>query len=245
LRRAVPRPGLAELTPLVEHVSATVSGLYFVTDRVGERHFANLARRVCLFGAASGWGVFVSRSVTSGTTPAPRSAANMAEILVGVRGFEPPAPASRRPEGSGLPAQFRPLPNSAYSHIIDGRIVKLTVRGVPSSDHASASRHMPRLGQARNTNSKEPATNQKELLDTKSPIQVRIHLPPAESQQTFGPAEDADVSAGLGVWIALTFPSREIRRDDMMPQFRADHVAGHRMKNRRPAETDERRRFTQ
>ncbi len=28
---------------------------------------------------------------------------------------------------------------------------------------------------------KEPATNQKQLLDTKSPIQVRIWLPPAES----------------------------------------------------------------
>jgi hypothetical protein len=46
---------------------------------------------------ASGWRVFASRSVTSGSATALRSAANMAEKLVGVRGFEPPAPASRRP----------------------------------------------------------------------------------------------------------------------------------------------------
>jgi len=35
---------------------------------------------------------------------------------------------------------------------------------------------------------KKPATNQKELLDTKNPIQVRIQSPPAESQQTFSPS---------------------------------------------------------
>ena len=37
---------------------------------------------------------------------------------------------------------------------------------------------------------KEPVTNQKPLLDRKSPIQVRIHLPPAESQQTSGSGSD-------------------------------------------------------
>src|ERR1700756_3757439 len=30
----------------------------------------------------------------------------------------------------------------------------------------------------------------KSLLDSKSPIQVRIHFPPAESQQTFGSTRD-------------------------------------------------------
>ena len=34
---------------------------------------------------------------------------------------------------------------------------------------------------------KEPATNQKQPLDRKSPIQVRIRLPPAKSLQTLGP----------------------------------------------------------
>src|ERR1700761_8739661 len=36
------------------------------------------------------------RSACSGITPRQRVAANMAENLVGVRGFEPPAPASRK-----------------------------------------------------------------------------------------------------------------------------------------------------
>src|SRR5947199_1658467 len=34
---------------------------------------------------------------------------------------------------------------------------------------------------------KEPATKRKQPLDRKSPIQVRIRLPPAESLQTLGP----------------------------------------------------------
>jgi hypothetical protein len=34
---------------------------------------------------------------------------------------------------------------------------------------------------------KEPTTNQKLLLDRKSPIQVRIQFPPGESPRTFGP----------------------------------------------------------
>src|SRR5689334_619312 len=41
---------------------------------------------------------------------------------------------------------------------------------------------------------KEPPTNQKSLLDRKSPIQVRIPLPPAKSQQTLG----SSTPAGLG-----------------------------------------------
>jgi hypothetical protein len=37
---------------------------------------------------------------------------------------------------------------------------------------------------------REPATNQKRLLDRKSHIQVRIHFPPTESLQTLGPLRD-------------------------------------------------------
>jgi hypothetical protein len=81
--------------------------------------------------------VFASRSVISGTYPRPTSARNMAEKLVGVRGFEPPAPASRRQcsnrvaqsrsrtgrvigKGRG-PAQFssktlRPIPDEVTDH---------------------------------------------------------------------------------------------------------------------------------
>src|ERR1700746_3988173 len=40
--------------------------------------------------------VMPSLSGPSGTMPTPPSAGNMAEKLVGVRGFEPPAPASRK-----------------------------------------------------------------------------------------------------------------------------------------------------
>jgi hypothetical protein len=40
--------------------------------------------------------VVSDRGLAGGTTPALRSAGNMAEMLVGVRGFEPPAPASRK-----------------------------------------------------------------------------------------------------------------------------------------------------
>jgi hypothetical protein len=39
---------------------------------------------------ASRWRMFGLRSGTSGTGPTPKSAINMAETLVGVRGFEPP-----------------------------------------------------------------------------------------------------------------------------------------------------------
>src|SRR6202040_1063704 len=44
---------------------------------------------------------------------------------------------------------------------------------------------------------KEPAKNQKRPLDRKSPIQVRIHLPPAESLRTSGPASGMMRSAPL------------------------------------------------
>src|SRR4051812_15427019 len=37
---------------------------------------------------------------------------------------------------------------------------------------------------------KEPASNQKQPLDRKNPIQVRIHFPPAKSLQTLGPSRN-------------------------------------------------------
>ena len=46
---------------------------------------------------------------------------------------------------------------------------------------------------------KKPATNQKELLDTKSPIQVRIHPPPARSLRTIGSGASGEADAILPV----------------------------------------------
>src|SRR5262249_2747499 len=44
------------------------------------------------------------------------------------------------------------------------------------------------------------------------PPTVSSHRLPVEETGFFGTAEDAGVLAGLDVWIALTFPSRKIRK---------------------------------
>ena len=64
-------------------------------------------------------------------TGGPKTAGNLRELLVGVRGFEPRAPASRRQWPTcAVPTAA----NSANDHITDGRIVKLTVGGVPKAE---------------------------------------------------------------------------------------------------------------
>jgi hypothetical protein len=57
---------------------------------VGERR-ANSVPDRCQPGASE-WRLFASRSVTSGTGPTLRSAANLAEMLVGATGIEPVTP---------------------------------------------------------------------------------------------------------------------------------------------------------
>jgi hypothetical protein len=63
-----------------------------------------------------------------------KTAQNLAETLVGVRGFEPPAPASRRQ----CSTRADPLSISANDHIADGRIAKRKVRRVPEGDLSTA-----------------------------------------------------------------------------------------------------------
>ena len=68
----------------------------------------------------------------SGDLVRPRLAGNMSEMLVGVRGFEPPAPASRK-HCSACPGLDHLL-SSAIDHLADVHIAKRTFRGVPIAD---------------------------------------------------------------------------------------------------------------
>jgi len=60
----------------------------------------------------------------------------MSEMLVGVRGFEPPAPASRK-HCSTCPGRDHLL-SSAIDHLADVHIAKRTFRGVPKADFLRA-----------------------------------------------------------------------------------------------------------
>src|ERR1700756_2079284 len=79
--------------------------------------------------------MFASRSVFSGDLLRPRSAENLAGTLVGVRGFEPPAPASRRQCSiTGRPSH---TPPTGFQHIAKLPLRALRLgRAIPSSDPA-------------------------------------------------------------------------------------------------------------
>ena len=73
---------------------------------------------------------------------------------------------------------------------LSGKAAKLCYRFGPLTPSARSANLIAGDGTKNGfpTPNKEPTTNQKSLLDTKSPIQVRIHFPPAVSLQTRGPA---------------------------------------------------------
>ena len=81
---------------------------------------------------------------------------------------------------------------------------------------------------------KELAINRKQPLDRKSPIQVRIRLPPAVSPRTLGPSRDGTPSPGSSIWPPSSFriilAHRCLRGDlrdpsarvGLQPQFRCE-----------------------
>ena len=103
----------------------------------------------------------------SSSTQAPTGARSYAKVRLAVH---------RRCACSGVKAR-------ETQASLSGKAAKLCYRFGPLTPSARSANLIAGDGTKNGfpTPNKEPTTNQKSLLDTKSPIQVRIHLPPAKS----------------------------------------------------------------
>src|SRR3954471_20549039 len=105
----------------------------------------------------------------TGTVQTPRYAKSLPQFIIAPR-----AQASRRCETQAT---------------LGGQAAKLCYRFGPLTPSARSANLIAGDGTKNGLSRSEQrtATNQKPLLDTKSPIQVRIRFPPAGSLQTLGP----------------------------------------------------------
>src|SRR3954464_8051712 len=131
--------------------------------------YKSVARRCAQSRAPLGF----STDRQTGTVQTPRYAKSLPQFIIAPR-----AQASRRCETQAT---------------LGGQAAKLCYRFGPLTPSARSANLIAGDGTKNGLSRSEQrtATNPKPLLDTKSPIQVRILLPPAVSPQTLGPSTHA------------------------------------------------------